>query len=104
MKSDPIRREIYKAKKQQWNANWLSKLTSQEKEEYISRLKEKKRSYKLRQRVKSGGYASRKEQKLAEIRKMKANGTASEEDLKFLSDYQAAERLRKGRRNLKKIL
>lgn len=95
--SNPIRKESYKAKKRQWNANWLSKLTSQEKEEYTNRLKEKKRLYKSREKGKYGGYSTKKDQRLAQIRKMKADGTASEEELKILHDYQAAERLRKGR-------
>lgn len=101
VKLDPEAKEYYKAKKYEWNKRWeskrLSRLTKEEKEAFIISKREAKRISHRNARKRFGGFTSRKMQRLHEIRNMKAEGKASEEDLKYLHDYQAAERIRKNK-------
>jgi hypothetical protein len=99
VKMDPEAKEIYKGKKNEWNKRWeskrLSKSTKEEKEAFIISKREARRISQRNARKRFGGFASSKRQRLHEIRNLKAEGKASEEDLKYLHDYQAAERIKK---------
>lgn len=99
VKSDPIKKEWYRERKKQWNAKWeakaTSKLTTQEKVAYELEKRKRSRQSNLRGRINFGGFSCGKMQRLNQIRILKAKGTATEEDLKFLHDYQASERARK---------
>lgn len=109
IQSNPELFEKYKAKRRIWNATSryrrLSKMTESEKEAYKLHRKQAKIKYQLSIKQKFGGFSSEKAQRLSTIRKMKIQGNASEQDLKFLHDHQQkARETYQRRRNSKKTI
>ncbi|PWN36693.1 uncharacterized protein FA14DRAFT_152121 [Meira miltonrushii] len=97
--TDPIAQQKHRDRmnefNRKWKANRTSKMTESEKEAFIVRKKQAKARYNESHRTRCGGYSSSKQQRLAKIRRMKAEGTANEADLKFLHEYQHDAKLRR---------
>lgn len=97
IRSDPQKKEVYRAQRKQWNADWklkkLSKMTESEKKALEARIGKKRSIYDQKMKAKYGGFATAKSQRLNTIRRLKFEGKASEEDLKYLHDYQEREKI-----------
>lgn len=73
----------------------MSKLTESEKEAYLLEKQQARKQYRKLNKEKHGGFSSGKMKRLNEIRQLKEQGKASEDDLKFLKDYQESEKLKR---------
>ncbi|PWN36694.1 uncharacterized protein FA14DRAFT_152122 [Meira miltonrushii] len=96
---DPVAQQVYREKKNKANRKWkakkISKMTEIEKEALFMRKKRTKKQWEKLYNERCGGFSSPKQQRLNMIRKMKAEGTANEADLKFLHEYQEEQKQRK---------
>lgn len=101
VRSNPEVYEILKAKKNEYNMRWkknkLAKMTETEREEFQLRTAKIKQQNKEKNkeinRKRFGGFSSARSQKLSTIRKLKAEGKASEEELRYLQKDTESEKI-----------
>ncbi|PWN36692.1 uncharacterized protein FA14DRAFT_186877 [Meira miltonrushii] len=97
LNSDPVRKDIYKKKKAEWNraykARRRARITGSEKKAFKLLESQANRRYYMKRKEKYGGYSCPMMQRLNEIKKLHEEGKANEEDLKILHDYREGQKL-----------
>lgn len=99
LKMNPEAQKKYKQRQNMYTQKWLTKkmsrLTESEKEAYLLEKQQARLQYRRSDKEKYGGFSSKKMKRLNEIRESKKQGKASEDDLKFLKDYQVSQKLKR---------
>ncbi|PWN36695.1 uncharacterized protein FA14DRAFT_169653 [Meira miltonrushii] len=96
LKTNPLKRvkfnEMRMVQERKREANKMSKMTDNEREIYLLHKKQTRSHYRISSKEKYGGFSSLKMKRLHDIRIKKGEGTATEDDLKYLQDHNLAKR------------
>lgn len=97
IKSNPLAQQLFRMRKNESNKRWeakkVSKLSESEKEAFFIRKQQIKKEYNKSYKLKYGGHSCPKRQRIGEIRSLRAQGKATENDLKELQSYNQRQSL-----------